>query len=256
MTSTLLIFVIVAAMVACFLGRNRALRLAGNDIASLHSRPNYHGAAVAIATALPALLLIPLWHAVAEMVLESRLLSTFAADLEGLSRAQVERFLSDAGNAAVGDAVSLAGSADLNARAVDVIKAFETWSDRLLAVLVVALVVGGFLARLSQPDAREAHAPRRRAHHPHAAPPRLGHRHPDDGRHRALAHLRVDPLLRDRADLRLPVRHQLVAAIGFRGGRPRGGGAGTSPPSSAPSRSSPARCSSRSSRCRSPRRSG
>ena len=146
MTSTLLIFVIVAALMAWFLGRNRALRLAGSDIASLHSRPNYHGAAVAIATALPALLLIPLWHAVAETVLESRLLSTFAADLEGLSRAQVERFLSDAGNAAVGDAVSLAGSADLNARAVDVINAFETWSDRLLAVLVAALVVGGFLA--------------------------------------------------------------------------------------------------------------
>ena len=145
MTSTLLIFVLVAAVVAWVLGRNRALRLAGDDIASLHSRPNYHGAAVAIATALPALLLIPLWRALGDVILEGRLLSTFRTDVEGLSAAQLERFLSDATNAARGDAVSLAGSADLNARAVGVIRSFESVSDWLLATVVVALVIGGFV---------------------------------------------------------------------------------------------------------------
>ena len=144
MLSTLLLFVTVAAVAAWWLGRNRALYLAGDDIGSLHSRPNYHGAAVAIATALPALLLIPVWNWLSGVVAERRLLSGFAPELEGLSPAQLERFLSDARNAAAGDATS-AGTGDLNERAVAVLRTFDAWSDRLLVAVVVLLVIGGFL---------------------------------------------------------------------------------------------------------------
>jgi phosphate transport system permease protein len=54
----LLAALIAAASAAFFMGRSRAVALAGGDARSLHSRPNYHGYLVALWTLGPSLLVL------------------------------------------------------------------------------------------------------------------------------------------------------------------------------------------------------
>jgi phosphate transport system permease protein len=68
-TFTLLGILLAAAVVAFFIGRMRALQVAKGTPSKLHSRPNYHGAYLAIWTALPAILLVGLWTAGAAPVM-------------------------------------------------------------------------------------------------------------------------------------------------------------------------------------------
>ena len=52
----ILVVVLVLAAVGYVLGRRRAMAVAGGDMRTLHSLPNYYGLAVALATAAPALM--------------------------------------------------------------------------------------------------------------------------------------------------------------------------------------------------------
>ena len=142
MTTSLLALILVVAVAAYWLGRNRALRLAGGEIASLHSRPVYHGLFVALAATLPALVLIPVWRAVAGAILDSSLRARFADTPAGLNLPQVEAFLRDARAIASGGIVS--DRTPAKEAAAEYAAAFGTWSTALLVVAVVALVAIGF----------------------------------------------------------------------------------------------------------------
>ena len=142
MNELLLVLVLVAAGVAYLLGRNRALRVADGRMSSLHSRPVYHGVFVALATALPALLLLPLWRAIAGTVVDGAVRSRFGAALGDLNLPQVEAFLRDARAIASGGIVSARTPEKEEAAAF--IASFDTWSTVLLALAMLTLAVVGF----------------------------------------------------------------------------------------------------------------
>ena len=142
MNTLLLVLLLATGFLAYWLGRNRALRLAGSEISSLHSRPVYHGAFVALATALPALILLPVWRAVADSVLEAALRSRFATSFDALNLPQLQAFLRDA--RAIADGGIVSARTPEKEQAAAFIASFETWSTVLLAVVVAVLVAVGF----------------------------------------------------------------------------------------------------------------
>ncbi|MTI18760.1 phosphate ABC transporter permease subunit PstC [Rhodobacteraceae bacterium RKSG542] len=98
--------VISIAFFAYYVGHRRALSLAGNDLSTLHSRPGYHGAFLAILTAVPAFLLLSVWAFFQTSVLDQFVLTRTDHFLVGLSSAQIEAFLRDAKAIAFGGIVS------------------------------------------------------------------------------------------------------------------------------------------------------
>ncbi len=91
---------LAAAVVAFFIGRARAVRAA--DAASLHSRPAYHGAYLAIWTALPAILLLVLWTSGERPVLRHLVMQDLPASVQQLSDAERALTLSVVGSIANG----------------------------------------------------------------------------------------------------------------------------------------------------------
>ena len=143
MTPWLLIALAVTAVFAWYVGRNRAFRLAGDEISSLHSRPNYHGLYVAIAAILPALFVIAIWNWASATLARNAVASRFSDDLQGFGVPQVEAFFRDVNAIAHGGIV---GTRDaLREAAASYLTTFERGSDIGLAVVVAALVVAGFL---------------------------------------------------------------------------------------------------------------
>ncbi len=65
---SVLVIVLVLAAVGFFLGRRRALAASGGTPSTLHSLPRQHGWHVALATAVPALILIVFWSFLAGLV--------------------------------------------------------------------------------------------------------------------------------------------------------------------------------------------
>lgn len=81
-TSTLLLITIAIALIGYMAGSRRAGALAGGRSSSLHSRPGYYGAFVAVWSALPALLLLGVWLIAAPAVINSSIRSDFPADIQ------------------------------------------------------------------------------------------------------------------------------------------------------------------------------
>ena len=48
-------------MVAYFIASRKAVRVSGNDLRGLHSRPIYHGLNALVYTAVPAFIFVLLW---------------------------------------------------------------------------------------------------------------------------------------------------------------------------------------------------
>ena len=143
MSFTLLIVIVLAGVVAFWLGQNRALRLSGGDVASLHSRPIYHGLYVALASAVPPFLLALAWGPASSALLERSLRSRFAGELAALNLPQVEAFLRDVRAIATG---GIATTRDAGREAAAAAAAsFQNASDVLLWITVLSLAVAGFL---------------------------------------------------------------------------------------------------------------
>lgn len=84
MSVTLTVGVLLLLSLAGFwLGRNRAVAVAGGRIATLHSVPNYYGSYMALWAGLPALVLVMVWVALRGPVLDWLVLS-------GMSGTQIE----------------------------------------------------------------------------------------------------------------------------------------------------------------------
>ncbi|MEG6508546.1 phosphate ABC transporter permease subunit PstC [Methyloligella sp. 2.7D] len=66
----ILAFLLIAAVVAYFVGNYRSNAVSEGDSRILHSRPSYHGAYLAIWTVLPALLVLAVWSAAERPVLQ------------------------------------------------------------------------------------------------------------------------------------------------------------------------------------------
>ncbi|MDD9910726.1 MAG: phosphate ABC transporter permease subunit PstC [Ahrensia sp.] len=141
MTTTLLFGIAVVAIVAYFLGRGRAIQLAGPDISALHSRPSYHGYYLAILAALPALLLMPVWAFISQRIISGSISSQFASYLADMSRPQIEAFLRDAETLAEGGTIAF--SDEMKEQAARALASLQSTSSTLLLFCVAALVLAG-----------------------------------------------------------------------------------------------------------------
>ena len=66
---SILAILLIAGVVAYFVGRKRSVKVCSGNQRSLHSRPTYHGFYLAIWTVLPAVLLLTVWSAAERPVL-------------------------------------------------------------------------------------------------------------------------------------------------------------------------------------------
>ena len=98
------VLLIVLVVVCSYLGASRSRKIVGGELASLHSRPLYHGGYLTIFTVLPALVLMALYAVTSGSFLDGLVTSKFSAQLSELSLPQAEAFLRDAKLAAQGGA--------------------------------------------------------------------------------------------------------------------------------------------------------
>ncbi len=107
MSVTLTVGVLLLLSLAGFwLGRNRAVAVAGGRIATLHSVPSYYGSYVALWAGLPALVLVLLWVALSGPMMDWLVLTGMSADqIEAWARvmlapAELETLLANIANEA------------------------------------------------------------------------------------------------------------------------------------------------------------
>ena len=142
-SSTLLILVLALALVAYYVGRQRAVSvaLAAGNTRSVHSLPGYHGGYVALWCALPALAVLVLWQVVEPAWLRSSVIAALPENLRTLPAAQLGLVYNDIRNLVAGNISSSEPGAEIMA-AVQRYTALRDLSHGLVsaAVLVIGIV--------------------------------------------------------------------------------------------------------------------
>jgi phosphate transport system permease protein len=154
--STLLILIVGLAVLAYYVGRQRAI--AGALVAgprSSHSLPGYHGGYVALWCVIPAVLLLSLWHTFEPMWLRSAVLSGLPQTLRELPAEQLGLVYNDIRNLVEGNIVSSSPGADIKA-AADEYASLRQLSRNMStgAVLVLGLACLGWAFRRVRPAFR------------------------------------------------------------------------------------------------------
>ena len=142
--------ILLAALLAFYLGRSRAYGLAdpAGKIAHLHSLPGYHGAYSALAVALPALLVLIIWlfavPVAVERAVQAHAGEAFAtlSDIEKIGFMRDIRALAFGGIAGTASAGKTKAAADLAQLA--------NWSNIGLAAALALTALGGGLFGLSR----------------------------------------------------------------------------------------------------------
>jgi phosphate transport system permease protein len=114
-SSTLLITLVALALVAYYMGRQRAVAVAvaASGPRSVHSLPGYHGGYVALWSAFPALLLLVLWQIVEPIWLRSRVIAALPEELRNLPPERLGLVYNDIRNLVAGNVVSSTPSPDI-----------------------------------------------------------------------------------------------------------------------------------------------
>jgi phosphate transport system permease protein len=143
-----IIIVLLLAATSFVLGRGKARSLAGENQASLHSRPIYHGAYGAIWVAMAGIAAISLAAGLGASLIESQLMATIAEATPTASNIQRELVLSDAIALASGD---IASQEDvLRLQIADSYASFEATRTWVAAFIGVAAAVATFMLTLRQ----------------------------------------------------------------------------------------------------------
>jgi len=104
MSLTSLYLVLIALTVGGFyMGRSRAVSMAGGHIRNLHSRPNYYGYFVAIWCGIPALIVSVLWISLEQGIIQSLALSNLPIEIRNQGEAALSLVISDVTNLATGN---------------------------------------------------------------------------------------------------------------------------------------------------------
>jgi phosphate transport system permease protein len=155
-SSTLLIVVAGLALVAFYLGRQRAVSAAvavGPRV--VHSLPGYHGGYVALWVALPALCLLALWQVLEPMWLRNAVLESLPQDVRELPADQLGLVYNDIRNLVEGNVVAAEPGPAVVA-AADRYTELRARSRTLAtaAVLVLGVVVLGWAYTRVRPEFR------------------------------------------------------------------------------------------------------
>ena len=99
---SLIVALLALSVFAYYFGRRRAFAMAGGRSRSLHSRPGYYGAYVALWCALPALGVFFLWLMIQPTVTESIAISALPDAMRNLGPDRMSLLLNDIRNVADG----------------------------------------------------------------------------------------------------------------------------------------------------------
>ncbi|MGD9354236.1 MAG: phosphate ABC transporter permease family protein, partial [Desulfobacterales bacterium] len=144
--TTLLVTLLALSSLAYFLGRRRALAVAGSpgNIKTLHSRPTYYGALTAIWCGIPALILFGFWLAFESSIITSLVVADLPENLRSLPSDRLNLTLNDIKNLVSGNIVS--GRIDPTMQAAaDHYRQLLAISHAALAVVVIVLAIAAAL---------------------------------------------------------------------------------------------------------------
>jgi len=156
-SSTLLILLLALALVAYYVGRQRAISVAltAGSTRLMHSLPGYHGGYVALWCALPALAVLVLWQVVEPVWLRSSVIAALPENVRTLPAAQLGLVYNDIRNLVAGNISSSEPGAEIMA-AVQHYAALRDLSHGLVsaAVLVIGIVGLAWAYRRVRADLR------------------------------------------------------------------------------------------------------
>ncbi len=146
-SASLLIVLLALSSVAYYVGRRRALGVAGGaaKIKDLHSRPTYYGTLTAIWCGIPAVLLFAFWLAFESSVITQLVIADLPEEIRSLPAARLNLVVNDIRNLVSGNIVS----GDINPTmqaAADHYRSLKATSDAALAVVAVAVAILGLVA--------------------------------------------------------------------------------------------------------------
>ncbi|WP_332714385.1 phosphate ABC transporter permease subunit PstC [Pelagibacterium mangrovi] len=140
MLGYVLLAIIVFSLVAFYVGRDAGNRFAAANGPDTHSLPGYHGAFVAIWVGIPTLVLVLLWLAFQNSVIEGLLVSGLPAELtDGRSAAQVRLLVAEIKNVAAGMVFGTPDQAILDAAAT--LNRWQEIASWAMAVVAIALML-------------------------------------------------------------------------------------------------------------------
>ncbi len=144
--TTVLTALLALSSLAYFLGRRRALAVAGSadNIKTLHSRPTYYGALTAIWCGIPALILFGFWIAFESNIITGLVVADLPEHLRSLPPDRLNLILNDVKNLVGGNITS--GRIDPTMQAAaDHYRQLLVISHAALAVVALALAIGAAL---------------------------------------------------------------------------------------------------------------
>lgn len=155
--TSLSLIAIAVSLVAYRYGCWLSIRQVGGPANSpaLHSRPQYHGAYVAIYCLLPAFALVFAWVFAEQYVIAAMVLSTLPDAVQQLSPGELDLFVNNLRNIAVGNNAAGLVSAELQ-QGAELWRYFSAESRNLLVVasLLVATLFSGLASRRISPTFR------------------------------------------------------------------------------------------------------
>ncbi len=141
---SLIVALLALSVFAYYFGRRRAFAMAGGRSRSLHSRPGYYGAYVALWCALPALGVFALWLLAQPGVIESIVVSALPEAVRGLGPDRMSLLLNDIRNVADGTFPASAAAPHV-AEAAARLNRLDATGKGALAALALALALAGLV---------------------------------------------------------------------------------------------------------------
>jgi len=139
-SSTLLLTLLAAALLAYQLGMRRSVAVVKGDLRTLHSLPKYHGHLTVLWAMVPAALLFAVWTAIDESLIARWVVSELPEPLRNLPPGRLGLVINDIRNLVHGNIVSGEITAQIQAAAdsytllLDRSRSLRTWSVLSLAV--------------------------------------------------------------------------------------------------------------------------
>ena len=140
MIAYLLVFLVVAGVIAYFIASRRAVASAGDDLRGLHSRPVYHGLNALVYTAVPAFIFILLWLLFESAVIDMIVMASYPG-VDAMTSAEKALIISEVRQVAAGNIFREPTPAVTTA--VERFQSLESTANFLLAAAVVVIALAG-----------------------------------------------------------------------------------------------------------------
>ena len=142
--SVLLLVLLVLASVGYYLGRRRAVSIAGGKIRDLHSLPSYYAMMTAMWCGIPALFVFLLWLSLEPVIISNLVTSGLPPEVQNLPEDRLALVLNDIKNQVKGNIPIREPDAMIQA-AADRYQQLQTISKAALAVVMLALAIAGLV---------------------------------------------------------------------------------------------------------------